>query len=228
LIKPKAFIVHTERDKNTLTNIGVESDKIFVIPHGAYSFFKKYDTPTDEENAVLFFGYIQENKGLEYLLKSMPIVHKELSDVKLIIAGEGDISKYSKLFDTIDKSKLEIYNEFIPNELVNKLLHRARVVVIPYSFHRGHSGIISVALAFGKPIITTNVGDLPNMVENGKEALIVHPKDPESLANAILKILSDTELRKKMSKYALEKSYELSWDNIAKKHIKVYEKVVGV
>jgi len=221
------IIVHTQSHREVLVQKhSCIPQKVVVIPHGSYTFFKKYtkNEINNNENCVLNFGYIGENKGIEYLVKAIPIVSQVISDIKVIIAGEGDFLKYSKLIE--DSSKFEIYNEFIPNEKVPELFQRAKIVVLPYTYHRGHSGVLNIAFAFGKPAIVTNVGSLPEMVEYGKSGLIVPPKDPEALAEAIIKLLEDDELRKKMSRNALKRAEELSWDNIAKMYIKVYEEVL--
>ena len=227
IVKSDVIIVHTKQDKETLVKKGVNPKNIAVIPHGSYTFFKNYakNVVNSDDNNILHFGYIGENKGIEYLIKAIPIVSQAIPDIKVIIAGEGNFSKYSKLIE--DCSKFEIYNEYIPNEKVPELFQRAKVVVLPYTYHRGHSGVLNIAFAFGKPAIVTNVGSLPEMVEYGKSGLIVPPKNPEALAEAIIKLLKDDELRKKMSKNALKRAEELSWDNIAKMHMKVYEEVLN-
>ena len=227
LVKSDKIIVHTDQDKNTLIKRGVNPTKIAVIPHGVYSLFKKYKNRNNawsQENCILFFGYIGGNKGVEYLIKAVPIVSQVIPDIKVIIAGEGNFSKYSKLIE--DSSKFEIYNGFIPNEKVPELFQRAKIVMLPYTYHRGHSGVLNIAFAFGKPAIVTNVGSLPEMVEYGKSGLIIPPKNSEALAEAIIKLLKDDKLRRKISRNALKRAEELSWDNIAKMHMKVYEEVL--
>lgn len=226
LVKLDAGIVHTRKDKDVLLKSSLNVKSIAVIPHGAYTFLKRYgETETESEgNCILFFGYMGENKGIEYLIKATPFVSEEIPDFKVIIAGEGNFSKYRKFIS--DKSKFEIYNEFIPNERVSELFQRAKIVVLPYTYHQGHSGVLTIAFSFWKPVIVTNVGDLPNLVKNGKEGLIVPSKDPEALARAIIKLLKDDELRRQMGENAYKKAQELSWDNIAKKHIEVYEEVL--
>lgn len=226
LVKSDRIIVHAQGNKDTLIKRDISPKSIAVIPHGAYSFFKKYDEneTESEKDCVLFFGYIGENKGVEYLIKAVPIISQEIPDIKVIIAGEGDFSTYLKYIE--DKSKFEIYNEFIPNEKVSELFHRAKFVVLPYTYHQGHSGVLTVAFSFGKPLIVTNVADLPNLVEDGKEGLVVPPKNPGALADAIIKLLRDDELRRNMGENSYKKAQELSWDNIAKKHIRVYEEMM--
>jgi len=227
LIKVNKIIVHTDNDRNTLIKKGVDPDKIIVIPHGAYSIFKKYESPsiTKEENCALFFGYIIRQKGLEYLIKAAPVVAKEIPDFKVVIAGEGNLSKYLRLIH--DSSRFEIYNDFIPNEVVARLFQRAKVVVLPYTYHGGHSGVLTIAFSFGKPVVVTDVGSFPELVEDKGEGLIVPSKDTKALAEAIIKLLKDEGLRERMKRNALRKAEEFSWDNVAKMHMKVYEGVLN-
>jgi len=227
LVKSDVIIVHTKQNKETLVKKGVKPKDIAVIPHGSYTLFKKYakNAVNSDDNSILFFGYIGENKGIEYLIKAVPMISKKIPDIEVIIAGEGDLSKYFKYIE--DESKFEIYNEFIPNEIVPNLFQRAKLVVLPYTYHQGHSGVLTIAFSFGKPVVVTNVGDLPNLVEDGDEGLVVPPNDSEALANAIVELLKDDKLRRKMEKNVYKKAQKLSWDNIAKRHIGLYEKVIN-
>ena len=231
MVKSNAIIVHTKQNKDDLIENGVDPRKIFVISHGSFNIFKNYIKDVNNivestENCVLFFGYIQKNKGLEYFINAIHIASKKVPNIKAIIAGEGDMSKYRKIIE--DKSKFEIHNRFIPNDIAAYLFQRSKIIVLPYTYHQGHSGVLLTALSFGKPIIVTNVGSLPELVENGKYGIVVPPRDPEALADAIIKILEDDRLRKKMLRNALKRAEELSWDNIAKKHLKVYKEVIDM
>lgn len=223
LVRYDQIIVHTEDNKRTLVNRNFDSEKIQIMPHGAFTFFNEYyknSTNGSDENCILFFGYIIKNKGVEYLLEAIPIISKEIPDIKLIIAGEGDISKYSQYM--VDNPYLEIYNEFIPNEKVSELFHRAKVVVLPYTYHQGHSGVLTIAFSFGKAVVVTDAGELPELAKNC--GLMVPAKNSEALANAIIKLIKDGNLRNSFGKNALEKATELSWDSIAKLHMELYQK----
>ncbi len=227
LAKSDAIIVHTKKDKDILVARRVKKEKIKVIPHGAYSLFRKYDENrvVNEEtckNCILFFGYITEQKGINYLIDAASIVAEEIPNINVIIAGEGDLP--SNLLRT--RVNLEVYNEFVSNEMVARLFQRARIVVLPYIHHTGHSGVLNIARAFGKPVIVTNVGDLSNMIEDGEDGLIVPPRSSQQLANAIVRLLKDDELIKSMERNVLTKAQKLSWDNIAKMHLNVYREVL--
>ena len=226
LLRFDKIIVHTQNDKDALLKIKKNyEEKVIVIPHGIYSFFKSYgeEIPA-EKNRILFFGNIREYKGLKYLIEAVPIISQEVPRLKVIIAGEGDMSHYLDLIN--DESIFEIHNEFIPDEQVPELFQRAEIVVLPYSQMSGQSGIINIAYAFGKTVVASDVGGIHEVLENGVTGYRVPPKNPEALADAIIKVLKDDVLRRQMEENAYKKAEELSWDNIAKMHIKVYEEVI--
>jgi len=233
LVRVDKIIVHTREAKNVLIESGINPEKIEIIPHGVYTLFKKYKTNYEkedhEENNILLFGQIGRNKGVDILLNAIPFVLNKINDAKFIIAGEGDISIHLKNFKDYNKYKrnIEIYNKFIPNEFVSYLFHRAKVVVLPYKgVGKGinQSGVLTIALSFGKPVIATYVATSPEIIKGC--GIIIPPNDTKALAEAIIKILEDDKLRKKMSRNALKMAEKLSWDRVAKMHIKVYERVL--
>jgi len=230
LVKFDRIIVHTQKCRYTLIERGIDDKKIVVIPHGALTPFRKSTYENEhaaetQENYLLFFGSLRENKGIEYLIKAITIVSRKIPNIKLIIAGEGNLSKYLRLIE--DWKKFEIYNEYIPDEKISELFHRAKIVVLPYLSHRGHSGVLLQSFSYGRPVIVTNVGSLPELVIDGEAGLVIPPKNSEALAKAIISLLEDNVLRKKMGKNALKMAEKLSWDNIARMHLRVYEEVLN-
>lgn len=229
LVEFKEIIVHTEDNRKDLIAKGTAKDRVTVIPHGSFTLFNKFCPPSDisnrkSENVILFFGYITNNKGVDVLIKSVPYIAKEIPNIKVIIAGEGDLSEWRKYI--IDESKFEIYNEYIPNEMVGSLFQRAKVVVLPYTRHQGHSGVVNIAFAFGKPVIATNLGDFPNLIADGKEGIIIPPGDEVALANEVVRLLRNEDLMQIMSQNAFKKAEQHSWDKIANKHVEIYKKVL--
>jgi len=113
----------------------------------------------------------------------------------------------------------EVHNRFIPDLEVSSFFQRAKVVVLPY-IEGTQTGIIPIAYAFKKPVVATDVGDIPEMVDNGKTGFIVPPRDPDILAQYIIKLLKDDKLRREMGENAYEKmKEELSWDKIAERQL---------
>ena len=216
------LIVHGERAKRALKI----NKKCYVIPHGDYSFFLNYknDVINEKENTILFFGRIEDYKGLEYLIRSIPYISTDFPDIKLIIAGSGDFGKYKNMI--LNDKNYEVHNRFIPDEKVPNFFQRAKIVVLPY-IEGTQSGIIPIAYAFKKPVVVTNVGSIPEVVDGGKTGFIVPPRDEKALAEAIVKLLNDDKLRKEMGETAYKKmKEELSWDKIADRTAKIYEEVI--
>jgi glycosyltransferase involved in cell wall biosynthesis len=220
-------IVHTKNDKDALLKIrNLDKGQVAIIPHGAYTFFKEYGKILNSErNTLLFFGNIREYKGLRYLLEAVPRISLEIPDLKVIIAGKGDLSQFSNIIN--DEYRFEVYNDFISDDLVSEIFQRAEIVVLPYTQMSGQSGIINIAFAFGKPIVATDVCGLNEAVENNVTGLLVPPNNSELLAKAIIKLLKNEKMRAKMGNNVLKKASELSWNNIAKRHLVIYNDVLN-
>ncbi|MCX9085635.1 MAG: glycosyltransferase family 4 protein [Candidatus Methanoperedens sp.] len=217
-----ALIVHGDAAK-TILGEKIPKKKIFNIPHGDYSFFSrlKQHNYDEEKGNILFFGRIEDYKGLRYLIEAIPQIEKNIPNIKIVIAGSGSLEGYN-----LESKNVIIYNHYIPDNEVGAFFQKAAVVVLPY-IEGTQTGIIPIAYAFKKPVIVTNVGSIPEVVENGKTGFIVPSKDPKALAEAIVKILMDDNLRKKMGENGYRKMMEeLSWDKIAEMTIEVYKKIL--
>ena len=166
---------------------------------------------------LLYFGRIWEYKGISYLIEAEPLISKKVPDVKIVIAGVGeDFDKYRAMI--VNHERFVIHNKFIPHKMVTKLFQEASLIVLPYT-DGSQSGVIPMAYAFKKPVVITNVGSLPENVDDGITGYIVPPKDSEKLAEAIIDLLIDAEKRKKMGMNAYRKTQEeLAWRNIATKN----------
>ena len=87
----KAIIVHGKFLQNILHEQGVPLNRIYIVPHGDFSYFTKWSNPAiTEELALLYFGLINEYKGIEYLILAAPKIIAHFPEVKIIIAGQGD------------------------------------------------------------------------------------------------------------------------------------------
>ena len=225
----KHIIVHGKRIKSIMKKrFNLSDDVITTIPMGEISVapFKRRGRkdPTNDESVVLFFGGIQKYKGLEHLIKAEPLITEQVPNAKIIIAGKGDFRKYEKMI--AHKDKFLIYNYYISDEEAGKLFQQCSLVVLPY-IEASQSAVIYPAYGFKKPVVVTDVGSLPEIVDDGITGFIVPPKNPEALADAIDMLLKDEKLRKQMGENAYKKlKTDLSWDKIAEKTIAVYKKAI--
>ena len=211
-------IIHGESLKKELVKKGIKEEKIIVVPHGDYECFTKIGGKFNTEKGnILFFGRIAEYKGLDTLIKAFYIVSVKNPDARLIIAGEGDMAPYEKLINEEIRGKIEITNEYIADEDIAEYFQKAEIFVLPCN-DATQSGLIPMAYAFRKPVIVTNVGTLPDVVDDGKTGYIVEPRNPEQLAEKIVKLLSDEKSLKEFGENGYIKMKEMmDWNKIVKK-----------
>ncbi|MDI6903212.1 MAG: glycosyltransferase family 4 protein [Methanocellales archaeon] len=226
------IIVHTKGDERELIDaFELSKPKISTIPHGNYVSPVDGHAPSREEarkelgipsdiKTVLFFGYISENKGLRYLIEAFKDVVKKVPS-KLVIAGKPveDFSTYESLISKLGITKDVILNlDYIPFDEVGHYFMSADVVVLPY-VKPYHSVIAQAAHSFGKPVIVTGSSEV---VVDGKSGYVVRPKSSAAIEDAVVKILSDDEMRAEMGCYAKKQAEANSWDKVAEKTMKVY------
>lgn len=228
----RKVIVHGERDRDRLIRsqyFRIAPADIEVIPHFAYSLCPTKESQSQisgtDRHSILFFGRIRQYKGLECLLKAVPIVAARVGDIRVIVAGEGDLSPYRALIDSSARM-LEIHNHFIPREELADLFGRAKVVVLPYLLMEGQSGVLHLAMTFGKPVVATAVGDISEVVQHGINGLLVPPNNPEKLAEAVVTLLTDDELRNKISHNLASEIARRSAGVVARAHLRVYEDAI--
>jgi glycosyltransferase involved in cell wall biosynthesis len=193
---------------------------IGVIPHANFGYYtgdNKIEITQTFHNKILFFGRIIKYKGIKVLLMAMKQIVEKFPNIKLIIAGNGDISNYSQLLAEL-KDNIELHIKIIPENEVYSYFKNIDFVVLPY-IEATQSGVIPLSYSMGKPVICTNVGGLPEQVFNNT-GILIPPNDVNALIAAIELLISDKNLLYKMSCEALKiAETELSWKISAEKLI---------
>jgi len=187
------FIVHSEKDLKELQSLlpGADVRKAFLP---IYNISNVDPLPGEEakrrlglkSKTILYFGFVRAYKGLEYLLKALPAVLKQV-DVHTLVVGEFWVreSHYRELIQRLNLGQhVTIVNRYVPNEEIGLYFSAADVVVLPY-IEATQSGVVQIAYGFAKPVITTNVGGLAEVVRDGETGLIVPPRNSNALAKAI-------------------------------------------
>ena len=193
---------------------------LFPAFHPTYSFYKKGKVTREsakkalgftDEKVVLFFGYIKKYKGLDLLLKSFPKLLEKIPNTRLLIVGEvyGEAKQYYDLIDELKiKDRVTFVREFVPNEEVEKYFLAADVLALPYK-QATQSGVAQIAFSFGKGVVVTPVGGLPEIVQEGKTGIVSASMSPSDLAVALSKYF-EMDIAE-IKKYTLEESNKLSW-----------------
>jgi glycosyltransferase involved in cell wall biosynthesis len=178
-----------------------------------HSKIKKSKKPT-----IVYLGRWKNYKRIDLLLEAFKIVKKRVKNVELWLAGDDKLKVKGNGIKNFGK---------INEKMKKKILSEAWVFVNP-SMKEGWSITVIEANACGTPAIAYDVPGLRDSIVDGKTGLLVKENgNVEKLAEAIIKVLEDEKLRKKLSKNALEYSKRFSWDKSAEEFLKVLEGVVN-
>lgn len=220
------IIVHGKSLKElTVKKYGIESEKIEVIQHGLLDKFAKISImKVEQENLFIFFGRVYKYKGIETFLKAAEIAGSIKPSIKFTIAGSGDLDEYSNLIRKTPN--LQIINRFINDSEVSELMQKAKAVILPYH-EASQTGVVTVAYSFGRTVIASAIGAIPEIVIDQKTGLLFPPKDYNALADKIIMLSENNAMLKKLESGASDfAKNELSWSKIADKTMSVYESII--
>ncbi len=218
LKKGDFFILHSEKQIPELTGIVPEA-KYTVNMHPTYEAFCFREMPekTSSERVLLFFGYVRPYKGLKYLLEAL----SALPAVRLVAAGDfgGTRAEYEAIIrrEGIEE-RVELHDGYTPDHEVEGYFAGCDAVVLPYVSATG-SGIAQLSFGFGKPVIATRAGSLPEVVTDGKTGVLCECADAKSLAEAVerfYRLKEKTDFREEIRKDAARFSWSHMVDSIEK------------
>jgi len=216
------FIVHSKDDLKNLKRF-MPGVNVRQVQHPIYDIFSfnKLDKEEAKDKlglkgkVLLFFGFVRKYKGLKYLIQALALILKQI-DARLLIVGEFWENKriYEDLIAELNlKNKVKIVDKYVQNEDVGVYFSASDLVVLPYISATG-SGIIQIANSFNRPAIATKVGCFPDIIDDKKTGYLIDPKDPLSLANAVLEYFSNPENEKIFNHNLNGKKEEFSWDKM--------------
>jgi len=214
----------------------VDEDKFIYIPDGVEIEFieesiKKSELSRealgirDADIVLVNVNRLVKNKGVIYLIDALGILNKSL-DVRLILIGSGPEENRIKMrLKELDIEQKVLHFKNIPDEKKFQLIGLADISVTPTLFE-GLPIVILEAMACGKPVIASNVTEVPQVVNHGVNGLLVPPRDPEAIAKAVLEIY-ENGLIEKMGRESKKIARNYDWNIIVKKTIKEYEKLLN-
>ena len=157
-------------------------------------FYETFDIKKKFENRDLTVGYIgrlERVKGINQFAKAVPIIVAKMSDIKIIIVGDGSLGK--RLEPVLSNYKNVKILGNVPHQKISDYLNEMRLLVLP-SFFEGFGVVLFEAMACGTPVLATNVGAVPDLIINGKTGFLLESNSPGAIANSILKILKDPKI----------------------------------
>jgi glycosyltransferase involved in cell wall biosynthesis len=206
---------------------GLPAARIAYVPLGPRTTALKWaaSNSPEEPGAVLFFGAARYHKGLQILVEAQPLITARVAHARIMIASRGE--EVTRCRDLMrDGSKFEVYDGFVPGDMAAAFFQRAALVALPY-LSASTSGILMTAYAFGKPVVATRVGCLPEYVEEGRTGLLVPPGDVARFADAVVTLLSDDRSRREMGRHALCWAEEKR-GSAARETVRAYERAIAL
>ena len=222
-------VVHSRRGADELVELGVPRARIARIPHPV---FERAGTAADGDargQTLLFFGLIRAYKGVDLLLRALPLVARDRPDVRLVVAGDplDSIEPLQSLATELGvNERIDWRLGFLPDHEVADVLAAASVVVLPYRRRVDASGVLALAIGHGLPIVASDVGSLGETVTEFGLGEVVPPEDVEALAAACVRLLGDDGRRDEAVRGAAKAREALTWQAAAREHEALYAELV--
>ncbi len=192
--KMDGFLVQSQQVFDELQKLCPQS-KILKRLHPIYNNYgekKDKDVARKEldisaKHVILYFGIVRGYKGFDTLIEAAALLKDKLNDFHIYAVGEcyEDAQKYTNLIESLQVADVLTWdNNFVPDAQVSTIFSAADIMALPYR-SASQSGIIQIANHFHIPVIATNVGGLPEYIDNGKTGKIVEANNPQELSTAL-------------------------------------------
>lgn len=195
-----AYTVHSASVKNQVAKIyNINTDQIFIKPFGIYESYRldldkksaKEQLGIQERYVILNFGSIRKYKGVSYLVKAFSSLPESIAqDARLVVAGEDwkDDEELEKAIESSPfKHKITLHSHFIADEAISIYFSAADVVVLPYLRSSG-SGIANIVMAYGKPIVTSELNTMKEMLHGYQGALFTPVGDSQAIKERLIQV----------------------------------------
>ena len=200
------------------------SKEIIVVNNGVDTNFFIPGKNKKKGNYILYTGRLETRKGLIDFIESAKYVCPESADIKFILTGKGTIKNYlERKINELGLKKNFYFAGFVDRGTLLEYYQNATIYVLP-SYYEGLPTTLLEAMSCGIPLIATDVKGSSEVITDGETGLLVPPRDPKKLAEAILRLLDDEELRERISinarKYVVD-NYD--WEIIIDRISEVYK-----
>jgi phosphatidylinositol alpha-mannosyltransferase len=170
----------------------------------------------DHRPTILFIGRLEPRKGLKYLLPAFELVAEKLPDARLLIVGTGVMGGYYRSLVQSRIKKNTYFEGFVRTEDVPRYYASCDVFCSPAVGGESFGIVLLEAMASGKAIVASSIDGYKKVIQNREDGLLVEPENPRALAEALLEVLTNRELRHKLSTQGREKVMAYSWERITK------------
>jgi glycosyltransferase involved in cell wall biosynthesis len=222
-------VVHSRRGVHELADLGVPEARIARIPHPVFEAAAPVGNGGRRGQTLLFFGLIRAYKGVDLLLRALPLIARDRPDVRLVVAGDplDPVEPLRSLAGELGmEERIDWRLGFLPDDEVEEVLAHTSVVVLPYRQRVDASGVLALAVGHGLPVVVSDVGSLGETVAEFGAGEVVPPENVEALAAACVRLLGDDGRRDEAVRGAARAREALTWGAAARQHEALYAELV--
>lgn len=231
-----AVVVQTREEERLLRSLGLPLPRVVIVPPGyrPLPVPPAGATPFAERFAiggpfVLFVGRLASNKGLLDLVSAFATLARDDPTAHLVLVGAdgGMRAAVEARADTLGlKGRVRLLGHLDDEAWVAAAYREARLSVLP-SEYEAFGLVLLESLAQGTPVVASRVGGIPEVVEDGRAGLLVPPRDPAALADALRRLWSDRELARRLGEYGRTVVVpRFTWDALAARLDALYREIV--
>jgi len=188
---------------------------IFIIPNG----FDLEEIPRKEKvipERIVCVARLSWEKGINYLISALPEIRQQFSSTHLVLVGDGpERGKLQNLVQELGLQDAVQFKGFLPHKEALKEMAQAVVFVCP-SLAEGLGNVFLEAQACQTPVIGTNVGGIPDIIQNGFNGFLIPPQDSSAISQAVKKIFGDPALGQKLVQNANKTVQDFVWSCVVK------------
>ncbi|NVK56126.1 MAG: glycosyltransferase family 4 protein [Alteromonadaceae bacterium] len=228
--------VHGPQAHADMVRLGVPADRLALIRHGAFDEYgaeaRTYDRTGSRQ--ILIFGTQRPNKGFDMLPEIFDKVRAAHPDATMVITGKRsrkmDGEMAAEMIRALDRLAetpgCNVMDARVEEEEVPRLFGECGVCLLPYR-SATQSGVAMIAMATGAPLVATSVGDIPDIVDDGRTGLLA-PPDPDALAARVIEVFNDPAKTRARADAALAFTREeCAWPVIGAKMAAAYRNLIG-
>jgi phosphatidylinositol alpha-mannosyltransferase len=180
----------------------------------------------DDKLNILFVGRLEERKGVGDLIRACSLVKKDFPNFRLIITGPGiRLRLQYKTMAKILLGESAVFTHYVAFADLPVYYRTADIFCAPATGGESFGIVLLEAMASGTPVVATDIPGYASVLTHGQEGLLAPPKNPRALADALLKLLTDRQLRLTMAERGVATANKYSWENVSRQVVDYYSSV---
>jgi len=223
----KHIITLSERMAGKLVDFGISQEKITCIPSGVDVDVFRPSTESCDGSSILYFGPLSRFRGIDVLLAAYSEIRKRFPSSRLVILARGAKPDNHWIRKAASMQNLELVTGTLSQEEIIRYLRESSIIALPFKLWPQVEcpSTVLEAMAIGKVVVTTSIGGVQEIVENGENGFVIPPNDSGRLASVILRLLNEPEEQGKIGRRArkhVERYYD--WRVVTRNTMKVLSK----